>query len=236
MSVSPSGVRGESSAGSAAHEAAEAAVHRIAVFGGSGRTGRVLLDAALRRGLTVQALYRPGSAPDQIPVGLNVLIGQLSNPDDVRNTLSGTDAVGCVFGPTRQEARAFCAEATRNVIAGMDELGIRRLVCQTGAMIGEEAANQSLAMRRMVRGYRRRYPELAEDRDRQEREVRGSDLDWVLVKPPRLTDGPSTGRLRAGPTWRVGLLSSVRRADVAEFLCGEVVRGRFHREAVYVIR
>ncbi len=56
--------------------------------------------------------------------------------------------------------------------------------------------------------------ELYTDLERMEAVLRGTDLDWTVVRPPRLLDKPGTGRYRhaveAGPAG-----SSVPRADVA---------------------
>lgn len=57
----------------------------LAVFGGSGKTGRELIAVALKKGLLVRALYRPGSEPGQTP-GLEIIIGQLTERGDIRRT------------------------------------------------------------------------------------------------------------------------------------------------------
>jgi len=61
---------------------------------------------------------------------------------------------------------------------------------------------------------REHYADLA----RMEDVLRGSDLDWTAVRPPRLTDKPVTGRYRTayGQNIRRGLFIS--RADVAHYM------------------
>jgi hypothetical protein len=54
------------------------------------------------------------------------------------------------------------------------------------------------------------------------------------VKPPRLTDSPPQGRVQAGSWLRVGLLSTIGRADLAAFLFDEVQTGRFLRQRIFV--
>ena len=80
----------------------------IAVFGGSGNTGREVISAALRRGFGVRALYRPGSVPRGVPTGLEVVIGQLSSREDVRRVLAGTVGAVCVFGRPQATAKKSC--------------------------------------------------------------------------------------------------------------------------------
>jgi uncharacterized protein YbjT (DUF2867 family) len=61
-----------------------------------------------------------------------------------------------------------------------------------------------------------------DDKDVQERIVRRSKLDWVIVRPVILTNGPKTNAYRAlvDPRgWTCGFIS---RADVADFLVKQI--------------
>ena len=61
-----------------------------------------------------------------------------------------------------------------------------------------------------------------DDKDVAEQIVRRSGLDWTIVRPAILTNGPATGRydvLLEPASWRAGTIS---RADVADFLAKEV--------------
>jgi uncharacterized protein YbjT (DUF2867 family) len=210
----------------------------IAVFGGSGNTGRELIAAALREGLLVRALYRPGSEPKPPSPGLEIVTGQLTSAESVERTLAGTDGAVLVFGPRLKrgaKADVFCAAATANVIAGMKALGIERLVCQTGAMAGGDTPNWSPFVRRFVRSYRRNFPDVDTDRDAQEAAVKASGLDWTVAKPFRISGARPKGHVRAAPAFHIGMFTSVRRADLAQFLVDEVRAGRWHRQAVYVV-
>lgn len=56
--------------------------------------------------------------------------------------------------------------------------------------------------------------------------IRASGLDWLIVRPTILTNGPHTGRYRVlveSPSWRMGLIS---RDDVADFLIRAAVEPR----------
>src|SRR5205823_1821825 len=66
-----------------------------------------------------------------------------------------------------------------------------------------------------------------DDKDVQERIVRNSKLDWVIVRPVLLTDGPKTNayRVLVDPRgWTCGFIS---RADVADFLVKQIVDDAF---------
>jgi len=211
---------------------------RVAIFGGSGLTGVELVSAALRHGLSVKGLYRPGSEPANPPQGLEVVKGRLTAVEDVQRTLEGTDGAILVFGPRlkrNQKPDVFCAAATSIIVAEMKRLGIERLICQTGAMAGGDTPNWSMTVRSFVRRYRKTFPEVDADRDAQERIVKDSGLDWILAKPFRISGAKGKGRVRVAENIRITAFTSTRRADLAEFLVKEFMAGEHHRKAVYVI-
>lgn len=212
----------------------------IAVFGGSGKVGSELISIALKRGLRVKALYRPGSEPEKVPKGLEIIMGQLTDRGDIRDALEGTAGAICVFGPRlgkRNHPVPFCAEATEKIVEEMKKIGMDRLLVQTGAMAGGDSPNWSGAVRRFVRSYRKNYPKIDADRDAQEKVTKESGLDWTLVKPFRISGGSGKGkdRVRVAQNVHIGMFTSIRRSDLAEFLVGELKEGRFHRQAIYIV-
>ncbi|MGI9387913.1 MAG: NAD(P)-dependent oxidoreductase, partial [Methyloligellaceae bacterium] len=65
------------------------------------------------------------------------------------------------------------------------------------------------------------------DKDLEEKIIKDSDLDWVIVRPGFLTRLPKTGRYQASADrkdWRGGFIT---RADVAEFLIDQVASDEF---------
>ena len=206
---------------------------RVAVFGGSGRTGSAFVAGACARDWTVVAHVRRASSW-RPPGAVRMVRGDLDDATIVDETLAGADAVLCLLGPRAPYAEAFCAMATAAILAGMARRGVPRLLCLTGAMIGHLPGNVSWPLRLMAALFRRQRPAVARDRALQEALVRATSITWTLVKPPRLTDGPPTGRHAAGPALGVSLLDRIAREDLARFLLTETAAPRFERHAVYV--
>lgn len=48
-----------------------------------------------------------------------------------------------------------------------------------------------------------------------EARLRASAADWTVLRPPRLTDGPATGRCRTAVDARLRRARSLSRADLA---------------------
>jgi len=205
----------------------------VAVFGASGATGCVLLARMAEQGVTARVLVRDPAAL-QTHARLAVLSGALHDPAAVRATLQGCQAAVCVFGPRPPYVDVFCEQATATIVAAMCELGVRRLVCQTGGMIGDYRANRTFMFQWMTDAFNRHAPLVAQDRAGQEREVKKSGLEWTLVKPPRLTDAQPRGHWQTGTNLCLGMLSSIARADLAAFLLQETLDPQYAGEAVFV--
>ncbi len=202
----------------------------LTVFGASGRTGRALIAAAAPT-WRIRGFVRPGS---EFP-GVELVTGTFSDAQQMADAVAGATAVCCVFGQRPPYGGVFCEAATQAIVAAMRAVGCDRMVCQTGAMIGSgQGLRRSRSLEWVARTFERRHPAIARDRVGQERMVMESGLRWTVVKPPRLTDGRARGRVRAGPDLSVGLLSSIRRADLAAFLLEEAEDCRFLRSRVVV--
>ena len=74
-----------------------------------------------------------------------------------------------------------------------------------------------------------------DDKSIQETLIAGSDLDWLIVRPGLLTNGPVSGKYRVlskPSAWRNGIIS---RADVADFIVKRIEAGALKCEKPVVI-
>ena len=190
---------------------------RIAVFGGTGRTGRHLVEGALRDGHEVAVLVRD---PGKLGVsygGLRIVEGNVLIPSSVEETVAGADAVLSALGHTKTSPKDVQARGTENIVAAMKEHGARRLVSLTGAGVKDPGDRPKLVDRVFSGLLKVLQRDVLEDAERHAEIIKGSGLDWTIVRAPRLTNGPATGEYRVGP---VGENSGIKisRADVAGFM------------------
>lgn len=205
----------------------------IALFGASGATGRQVVEQARIRGVSINALVRRQSNDIHLE-GMFVKTGDFNDAEAMDAIIANCRAVICVIGPRPPYREIFCASATQAIIESMLRVGVKRLICQTGAMIGEYKHNRSVIFRWLTRSVHRTYPAMSEDRARQEELIKQSDLEWTIVKPSRLTKGGLTGRVNAAVDLKLGMLSKISRADLACFLLDLVESNEFSRQAVFV--
>ncbi len=199
----------------------------LALFGGTGRTGRHVLEQALAAGWSVRALARRPEVLRPHPL-LTVVAGDLADPDHgarvdaVERVIAESDAVVSVIGHVKGSPDDLQTAATRLIVDAMRSNGVRRIVSLSGGGVRYPERDQPKLADRVIRGLLSvLQPTVLRDAEQHVTVLRGSGLDWTVARGPVLTDAPRTGSYRVG--W-VGVDASTKigRADLAEFLLAEV--------------
>ena len=196
----------------------------VLIIGASRGIGLETVKAALHAGHSVRALARSAR---RIPVDhpkLEKMVGDALQVPTVKRALTGVDVViqslGISAGPENifNPTRLFSI-ATRVLVAAMEEAQVKRLICVTGFGAGDSRGRggvlYSVAFHLLV-------GRIYDDKDVQERIIRRSKLDWVIVRLVILTNGPKTNAYCALVDPRDRTCGFVSRADVADFLVKQI--------------
>jgi putative NADH-flavin reductase len=199
---------------------------KLVIFGSTGKSGQQIVEQALAAGHQVTAFARNPNAVTTRHPNLKVMQGDALDAEKVLAAVAGQDAVLSAIGSNRRSTITICTDATRNIIGAMKEHDVSRLIVLSayGASETKDTALYSKVLRTFI-GKR------VEDKDRMEELVRASGLDWVLVRPPLLTNGERRGRYRTGFDIPIKLFSSVSRADVAEFMLNQLTDDTYLHQA-----
>jgi putative NADH-flavin reductase len=204
----------------------------IAIFGSTGPTGRHLIDQALGQGLKVTAFARTPAKIDTTHDNLTIAHGDACDPFAVAEAVRGQDAVLCAIGAPGRDTSRIRARATHVIIDAMTQTHVRRLVCLSSFGVGDSKAALPFSLRYLI------IPLLLRgafaDHEEQEALVRASDLDWTLIRPPHLNDGPRTGTYTHGFTTQHGLKLRIARADVADFMLRQLGDDRYLNQAAAI--
>jgi putative NADH-flavin reductase len=202
---------------------------RLTIFAATGGIGRHILEQAVAAGHDVTAVVRD---PKKLSLPVNSVIADLATADPaaLRPAVEGADAVLSGLGPRSAAETGIATKGTRAIVAAMQAAHVARIVVVSAAPVGTVASpgrpnpprhdpGDGFFMRHLLSpltraALRKHYADLAT----MEEVLRDSGLDWTVVRPPRLTDKPLTGRYRTayGQNIRGGLLIS--RADVAHLM------------------
>jgi putative NADH-flavin reductase len=207
----------------------------VSVFGASSRLGHAFIEQADLAGLTMRLHYR-AKPSEKVPSSATVVVGSLADPAAVREVLRGSDVALVLFGHKTDARVPYCAAATKVIVAAMKALSQDRLIVVTDAMTGELPGNVGMGAKLMnMFSKRSAHDGMLEDREEQERLVRGSALGgWTLVKPPKFTDGMGSGAVKIGPSANIGVGSKISRVTLAKALLSEVQAPQFAKQSVYV--
>ena len=194
---------------------------KLAILGATGRTGVHLVAQALDAGHEVVALARTPSKVDVDRERLTMVQGDVRDPEKLATVVDGADAVLSVLGPTSNVPVHEVSKGMANVLAAMEQHGVRRLLQSVGAGVGDPRDKPGLFDRviKVLLKLASRY--VYEDMVRVAEMIRASDLDWTLVRVPMLTDDPPAGAVKVGYLGQ-GVGVRVSRADLAAFMLSQV--------------
>ena len=208
---------------------------KVAIFGATGGTDRIIIRRALERGYEVTAAARNPSALLGGHERLRVVKADVLQPQTLEAVVEDQDAVitSVSVGNAVKEGRKptiLFSEGTRNVIAAMERQGVRRLVCLSSSAVEPDPA-LGIIFGKIMRPLM--FKEMYADMSRMEREVGSSGLDWIIVRPSTLTDNPASGRYVLGidripKGWRIP------REDVAEVTLDQLDDDRYLKRAIAI--
>jgi putative NADH-flavin reductase len=214
------GIRTET--GSSVCSTPEGRPTRVLIVGATGGTGRQLVEQALERGFVVTALARDPSAFRVEHPRFRAIRGDVLDYSSIEAAVGGQDAVLSALGHKRFFSPThILSEGTGNVLRAMETHRVQRFVCETALGVGSGAGRMGLYYTFFVIPFI--LPFYFWDKTRQEQLIAASRIDWVVVRPGALTNGPKRGRYRHGA--KVGsFLWTVRisRADVAAFMLNQL--------------
>jgi uncharacterized protein YbjT (DUF2867 family) len=213
------------------HQDQSRTIMNIALFGATGGTGRLVLTQALAQGYEVKALARKPEGLAQAqgsgdPGHLTVIAGDVLDPTPVNACIHGTEAVICVLG-TRPGATPIEAAGTAVILAAMQQQGVRRLIAVTSLGVGDSKDQIPLVFRLVMQLTLKKIMAAKEE---QERLIMASGIEWTIVRPGGLTDGPQTGSYRSGLDKSI-TAARISRADVADFVLRQLTDERFVHQA-----
>jgi uncharacterized protein YbjT (DUF2867 family) len=186
---------------------------KVLVVGATGLTGQHATRKLLARGDQVTALAR---TPSAVPAAerLRVVKGDARDADSLVRATEGQDAVLSAFGPRSLTADDLQEVFMRNLVAAMKTSGVRRLVNLSAWGAGDSLAGSKLILK-VFRATLLRH--VYDDKDRGEIHLLASGLDYVNVRPGRLTNGAARGGVKASMNGD-GIRAVLTREDLADFM------------------
>ena len=189
---------------------------KLLILGATGPTGRLVVERALRAGDTCTVFVRNPAKLGDLAGQVTVVTGDATSPSDVAAAVPGHDAVISALGQGRSlTSGGLYARAAAAVIAAAKQSNVSRLVWMSSFGVGDTLRSASLNQKLM---YRTMLRPVYADKAAADERIRASGLDWTLIYPTALTNGPAKHAYRVGERLSMKGIRTISRADVAAFM------------------
>ncbi len=188
------------------------------------------MQKALAAGYSVKAVVRSPEKVTQQSDRLEIIQGDVLNLNDVGKTIADTDIVVSLIGHVDGSPEWLQTDATRHIVAAMKRHGVERVISLSGGGVPypekDEPKFPDKAFRFIMSIF---FSKVLNDAVKHVEILKDSGLKWVVVRGPRLTNDPATGKYRVG--W-VGVNSGMKltRADLSDFLVKQLEDETFNHQ------
>jgi putative NADH-flavin reductase len=187
---------------------------KVVVLGATGGTGLEIVRQAKERGHFVTALVRSPEKLHAYAGSITIRQGSPLNASELEEILGGHDCVLSAFGlrvPIAKTDRHLLRDFATALTTAMTRARMKRVIIESTAFLFKDSVfPPTYLFGRLL------FPGVVADATGMEQIFKRSELNFTLVRPPRLTNGPHTGnyRVREGHLPRFGF--TISRADVAD--------------------
>lgn len=197
---------------------------KITIFGATGSVGSYLIEQALQQGHSVIAVSRH-SYNGPIEENINWQTVDYDSVTSIATTLTDSDAAIISLGDYN------VLTPTENIAKALKQTHVDRVELLTGFGTSPESRKQlSFGMRIVMTGMK----PLLRTKEKQDKIIRNTELDFTIVQPPTLTNEPATHHYRYGDYPHKSITGNISREDLAEFMITNLTEHRFSRESVYL--
>ncbi len=201
---------------------------KLLLLGSTGRVGSGVLEKALNDGHKVHVLARH---PEKLAVyheNLTIHTGDATVNADLEKALEGCKSVISALGT---DGGTVLTDSIPIVIQAMMDRGIKRLITVGTAGILESRTEPGL-LRYQSNESRRRLTRAAEEHHRTYLAMKQSPLQWTVVCPTYLPDGPETGNYRVEKDYLPMEGTQISTGDTADFVYKQLSSNDFSQSRV----
>jgi putative NADH-flavin reductase len=194
---------------------------KLLVLGATGGTGRQIVSQALEAGHQVTAFVRN---PEKMSIRherLRLAAGDVPGGGPaLGDAVRGQDVVISALGRGRSFAPdGLMQRAVPSIINAMQANQVRRLIVVSAMGVGDTSGDSPFLSRLFARLFLRR---IFADKLAGEALIKRSDVEWTIVHPTLLTDGPLTRQYRSGEHLALRGMPKISRADTADFILKQI--------------
>ena len=206
---------------------------KIAVIGGTGKSGKYLVKQLIEQGFQFKILLRN---PDNFQINnplVEVVKGDVTNPIAVSTLINGCQAVISTLGLgiPASEPTIF-SQATTNIMQAMKEHKVHRYIVTTGLNVDTPLDNKGPKTLFGTDWMRKNFPISTADKQTEFNILSNSEVDWTLVRLPLIEQTDESGEIIVSledcPD------DKISATDLANFLIKQLYTDTFVRKSPFI--
>jgi putative NADH-flavin reductase len=204
---------------------------KVAVIGGTGKSGKYLVKQLISQGFHFKVLLRnPESFQINSPL-VEVIKGDARDYNCVQSLIRGCQAVISTLGQPKGESAIF-SQATRNVIQAMNKFGVQRYILTTGLNVDTPFDNKSNKTKFATEWMKTNYAETTADKQEEYNILSESKINWTLVRLPLVEQTDKINQVSVSLEDCPG--DKISATDLAKFLIGQLYDNAFNRTCPFI--
>ncbi|CAL2084351.1 SDR family oxidoreductase [Tenacibaculum sp. 190524A02b] len=195
---------------------------KIIVFGATGSVGKLVVQQLLEKGYEVTAFCRSSVKLAAVRnKNLKIVVGDVLTIEDVNKALKNQEVVIVTLGAGKNRKSKVRSQGTKNILEGMKNNNLKRIICQTTLGAGASTHNLNFFWKRIMFGWFLKQVFL--DHELQEYYVQNSGLEWTIARPSAFIDNEEIKSYQHGFSPLIKTLKlKISRANVADFLIKQI--------------
>jgi putative NADH-flavin reductase len=207
---------------------------KIVVLGANGGIGKQTVELALQYGYTVTAILRN---PDKLQIKHKDLLlakGDVMNPETLEKHFENADAIISAIGKTSFKATDLYSLGNKNILNSMNKVGATRIFFISASGLAVNPTHSAVVRFATKYILQKLLKNMYEDLERMEKLVKDSQIDWTIMRPPRLIDKQATGHYRFSINSIVKNGLTISRADLAHYMLNNIRNETIYRTTVEI--
>ncbi len=208
-------------------------IAKIAVIGGTGKSGKYLVKQLLSQGFYFKMLVRDSNNFQINSSLVEIVKGNANDYESVRSLLTGCQAVISTLGLGQPPSEtSIFSQATTHVIRAMNECNIRRYIVITGLNVNTAFDQKSPKTKFATDWMYANYPKTTADKQTEYNILLESNIDWTLVRLPLIEQTDVSGDITISLEDCPG--DKISATDLAIFLIEQLSDSTYSRKSPFI--
>lgn len=205
--------------------------YQIAVIGGTGKSGKYVVQELMNRNIPIKLLLRKTSTFESNNPLIEVVRGDARNYESIYSLLEGCSAIISTLSQSVGEESIF-SDATKNILQAMNERGIKRYIVTAGLNVDAIGDEKNEKVRFATDWMYQNYPKTTKDRQVEYELLAKSTSDWTMVRLPMIIQTEERFPLEVNLTDCPG--ENISASDLAAFLVDQLSSDTYVKKSPFI--